>query len=229
MTGPGAGPAAPGEHGHSMTAPHGRRRRGTGHELREVVIRVATDLLAQLGDVDALTMRAVATDAGVSAPSVYRHFPDKQSLVAAVVAERFAEFTAVLRAAADAAGEQPVPRLRAMARAYVRTGLAQPGHYRVLFSATHAGPGGLGLPAGTEHPGAGSYRTLVETVTACLPTGDVPALALATELWASLHGIVDLRITKPELPWPDPDVLIDAALVAVHTAAGPDHQPMEPS
>jgi hypothetical protein len=40
---------------------------------------------------------------------------------------------------------------------------------------------------------------------------------LATELWASLHGIVDLRITKPELPWPDTDVLVDAALTAVRT------------
>ncbi len=58
-----------------------RRRRGTGHELREVVIRVATDLLAELGDVDALTMRAVATAAGVTPPSVYRHFPDKHTLV----------------------------------------------------------------------------------------------------------------------------------------------------
>jgi len=56
-----------------------RRRRGTGHELREVVIAVATDLLAELGDVEALTMRAVATAAGVTPPSVYRHFPDKQT------------------------------------------------------------------------------------------------------------------------------------------------------
>jgi len=40
-----------------------------------------------------------------------------------------------------------------------------------------------------------------------------------TELWASLHGNVDLRITKPEMPWPDPDALADAALAAIHAAA----------
>jgi len=194
-----------------------RRRRGTGHELREVVIRVATELLAELGDVEALTMRAVATAAGVTPPSVYRHFPDKQTLVREIITHQFDEFTSTLQAAAASAGEQPTGRLEAMSRAYVHTGLAQPGHYRVLFSATNAGPAGLGLAADAEHPGAASYRDLIEAVAACLPArrraGSVP---LATELWASLHGIVDLRITKPELPWPEPDALVDAALAAVH-------------
>jgi AcrR family transcriptional regulator len=193
------------------------------------VIRVATDLLAELGDTGALTMRAVAAAAGVTAPSVYRHFPDKQALVRAVITRRFEEFTSMLRAAADAAaadapaaasaGEQPMARLEAMARAYVRSGLEHPGHYRVLFSATNAGPAGLGLHGETEHPGAASYRMLVEAVAACLPARRrAAALPLATELWASLHGIVDLRITKPELPWPDPGVLADAALAAVRSA-----------
>lgn len=201
-----------------MTTNPSRRKRGTGHELREVVVRVTTDLLAQLGDVDALTMRAVATAAGVTAPSVYRHFPDKQALVRTVITERFEEFTKLLSAAAASAGDEPMARLEAMTAAYVRWGLEQPGHYRVLFSATNAGPAGLGLDAETEHPGA-SFVALLEAVAACLPIscrGD--ALALATELWASLHGIVDLRITKPELPWPEPTVLVDAALAAVRTA-----------
>lgn len=209
-----------------MTATHARRRRGSGHELREVVVRVATDLLAQLGDVDALTMRAVATGADVTPPSVYRHFPDKHSLVAAVISERFVEFTNMLRAAADSAGAQPIGRLEGMARAYVRTGLEHPGHYRVLFSATNAGPAGLGMSEDTEHPGAASYRTLVQAVATSLPQArSAEAVPLATELWASLHGIVDLRITKPELPWPDPDLLVDAALFTVRTAAEPAPHP----
>lgn len=203
-----------------MTA--NRRRRGTGHELRDLVIRVATDLLAEVGDVDALTMRAVAAAAGVTPPSVYRHFPDKQALVRAVITQRFDEFTSMLRAAAASAGDQPMARLEAMTRAYVRSGLAQPGHYRVLFSAVNAGPAGLGLYGETEHPGAASYRALIGAVAACLPARRrAAALPLATELWASLHGIVDLRITKPELPWPDPDLLADAALAAVRAATSP--------
>jgi AcrR family transcriptional regulator len=192
-----------------VTATQTRRRRGTGHELREVVLRVATDLLAEHGDVDGLTKRAVATADGVTSPSVYRHFLDKETLVRTVVTERFAEFTDALRAA----GKAPMARLEAMSRAYIHTGLVQPGHYRVLFSATNAGPAGLGLPADTGHPGAASHRLLVEAVAACLPPrGRGAALALATGLWAS-------RITKPELPWPVPDALIDAAPAAVRAAA----------
>jgi AcrR family transcriptional regulator len=205
-----------------MTASPTRRKRGSGHELREIIIQVATDLLARLGDVDALTMRAVSTAAGVTAPAVYRHFPDKETLVGTIIAERFAQFTAELWSAGEAAADQLAARLRAIAHAYVRSGLEHPGHYRVLFSSTNAGPGGLGLKRDAEHPGAASHRELVEAVAACLPPADRDGSAalLATELWASLHGIVDLRITKPEMPWPDWRTLVDTALVAVRTAAG---------
>lgn len=206
-----------------MTATQGRRKRGTGYELHDVIVRVATDLLAQVGDVEALTMRAVATAAGVTPPSVYRHFPDKQALVRTVITARFDEFTSMLRGAA-ATGDQPLSRLEAMTEAYVHWGLEQPGHYRVLFSATNAGPAGLGLDGDTEHPGAPSHRLLVDAVAACLPPSrQAASLPLATELWASLHGIVDLRITKPELPWPDQDVLIRTALDAVRVASHPTH------
>ena len=185
-----------------------------------MVIRGATDLLAEVGDVQALTMRAVAGASGVTPPSVYRHFADKEALVRTVITRRFDEFTGVLHTAAAAAGDEPVSRLEAISRAYVRWGLEEPGHYRVLFSAANAGPAGLRLDDEAEHPGAGSYRMLVEAVTACLPASRRnAALPLATELWASLHGIVDLRITKPDIPWPDCSVLTDAALDAVRAAA----------
>ncbi|GAA1258056.1 TetR/AcrR family transcriptional regulator [Pseudonocardia aurantiaca] len=201
-----------------MSTPR-RRRRGTGHELRTVVVRVATDLLASTGDVDTMTMRDVASAAGVTTPSVYRHFPDKEALVREVLAERFAEFTNLLQDAAAAAGDEPLARLAAMAAAYVRAGLAEPGHYRVMFSATNSGWGGLGLDPADPHPGAAAHQALVDATTACLPPSThAEAPLLATELWASLHGLVDLQITKPDMPWPDPDRLIDLALTAVRRA-----------
>lgn len=210
------------------TSTGSRRRRGSGHELRRVILTATSTLLADLGDVEALTMRAVAGAAGVTAPSVYRHFPDKESLVRAVLEERFDAFAADLDAAARRAadrGENPVGQLRAMAQAYVGAGLDDPGTYRVLFSAIGAGPDGIGLAPGAEHPGAASFRALLDAVAAAVrPDGDAgdpgpeQVAELAVELWASLHGVVDLRITKPEMPWPDPAALVERALAPIRAA-----------
>lgn len=213
-----------------MSRPTRRRKRGTGHELRDVIIREATDLLARAGDTEALTMRAVAAAAAVTAPSVYRHFPDKKTLVRAVVEQQFRQFNEVLAAATEADTAPAFTRLSAMAQAYVAWGLRHPGHYRVLFSATNAGPAGLGLPVDVEHPGAASFQTLLDAVTACLePPGHASALTLATQLWASLHGIVDLRITKPELPWPPAEDLVDLSLTAIHAAQPADDGGSDPA
>lgn len=192
-----------------------RRRRGTGHQLREVILTVTTDLLAQLGDIEQLTMRAVAKAAQVTAPAVYRHFPDKTTLVREVITKLFTEFSATLtRAAAD--HHSPHSALHAIAHAYVLYGITNPGHYRVLFSAVNAGPAGLGIDSDSPHPGAESFQQLVDSVAACTHNGDQTRIhLLATQLWASLHGIVDLRITKPEMPWPDAAELTDLTLTIV--------------
>ena len=97
-----------------VTAPYARRQRGTGDELRTKVIRVASEMMAELGDVDALTMRDIASAAGVTAPSVYRHFPNKHTLLRTVITERFDELSGELRAAAAAAGDALAATLTAV-------------------------------------------------------------------------------------------------------------------
>jgi hypothetical protein len=80
------------------------------------------------------------------------------------------------------------------------------------------GPASAGLQEGEPHPGAASLATLMDLVADRVgDAGRTPALAL--ELWASLHGIVDLRITKPEMEWPAEDELIQPALRAIEDAA----------
>jgi AcrR family transcriptional regulator len=76
--------------------PRRRHRRGEGARLRGELIDAASRQLAELGDAERLSVRAVARAAGVTAPSTYRHFPDKRSLVRAVVEERFRDFDRVL-------------------------------------------------------------------------------------------------------------------------------------
>jgi AcrR family transcriptional regulator len=119
--------------------PRRRHRRGEGARLRGELIDAASRLLAELGDAERLSVRAVARAAGVTAPSTYRHFPDKRSLVRAVVEERFRDFDRVLDQA-QAGSSDPFDALKRRCRAYLRFAREHPGHYRVLFSATSLGP-----------------------------------------------------------------------------------------
>ncbi|MGZ4612781.1 MAG: hypothetical protein ACXV1K_06360 [Kineosporiaceae bacterium] len=77
----------------------------------------------------------MAREVGVAATSIYLHFESVTELVDEVKRCRFGDPQAQLRAAADAAGDGPVARVRARARAYLRHGAEHPGDYAVLFTA----------------------------------------------------------------------------------------------
>ncbi|TMK29771.1 MAG: TetR/AcrR family transcriptional regulator [Actinobacteria bacterium] len=201
-----------------------RNPRGQGERLRRELIDAATALLAELGDAERLSIRAVARRAGVTPPSIYRHFEDKQSLVSAVLEERFGEFNRFL-AEAEGAASDPYDALSRRCHAYLEFAREHPGHYRVLFgtkapmpSGRH--PGRRAAPS-DERPRAGavSFFALVDAIQRCLDAGagsDRDSSFLAVELWTLLHGVVDLRLTYPDLPWPAAEEITDA----VRTQAG---------
>ena len=191
-----------------------RARRGEGHRLRSELVVAASDLLGGLGDPNRLSMRAVAAAAGVTPPSIYLHFADKQALLLAVLEERWAELHELLGKAA-ATADDPFEALRRWCLAYLRFAEERPGHYRVLFSA--AAPAGIGDDP-EHHPGAPTFFALVEAVQRCLDAG-APADAardswfLALQIWLSGHGLVDLRIGQRfPFPWPPADAVLDAVL-----------------
>lgn len=187
-----------------------RNARGEGDRLRDELIRAASTLLETLPGEEALSLRAVAREAGIAAPSIYLHFPDKGSLVSAVLASRFQELQAALDAAAvDAAAVErasPEAELAARCAAYCAYAEDHAGNYRVMFSAVPADdrPDDAG-------PGAEMVRRLGRLAVQCGATGD--PLEAGTLLWCGLHGIVALRESKPLFPWPERDVLV-ARLIA---------------
>jgi AcrR family transcriptional regulator len=198
------------------TSPRQRNQRGQGARLREELIEAASGLLAEWGDPEQVSIRAVASAAGVTPPSIYLHFADRKSLLRAVVATRFGDFGRQL-SGAEAAGKDPYDALRRRCRAYFAFGREHPGHYRVLFSAAALGPKGIGTYGKTDHPGASSFIALVDAVQRCLDAGARPgggrdSFFLAIQLWAWMHGLIDLRISKPEMPWPAVVALLDATL-----------------
>jgi AcrR family transcriptional regulator len=202
-------------------------RRGEGPRLRAEIVAAARRLLARSGHEDALTLRAVAREAGIAAPSIYGHFADREQILDAVVAEVFGELEDAVRAAADAEPD-PARRLEVVCRAYLAFAEAQPAGYRVLFGRSRN-------PARDEAPrampdlaGAGAFGVLADAVAAACTSGPAPAPSAAaptpavppeaTALWVALHGYATLRSSVPVFPWPE-----GLLTLLVQRLAGPAH------
>jgi AcrR family transcriptional regulator len=187
-------------------------RRGEGARLRGEIVAAARRLLEQSGNEDALTLRAVAREAGIAAPSIYPHFPDRDAILDAVVAEAFGALHEAVRTAA-AAEPDPARRLMSVCRAYLEFAERQPARYRVLFGRSRAAATETTPRPVTELGGAGAFGVLVDAVDAVraraasretAPGGPAPdVLVDATALWAGLHGFAALRASVPVFPWPE--------------------------
>jgi AcrR family transcriptional regulator len=187
-------------------------RRGEGARLRGEIVAAARRLLERSGNEDALTLRAVAREAGIAAPSIYAHFADRDAILDAVVAETFDALHEAVRTAADSEPD-PARRLASVCRAYLEFAVRQPARYRVLFGRSRARPTEEPQRQMTDLAGAGAFGVLVDAVeeamaagTAALETAPGPpasGVVDATALWVALHGYAALRASVPAFPWPD--------------------------
>ena len=151
--------------------------------LRTTLVRAALILLAEDG-ADAVSLRAVARRAGVSAMAPYRHYPDKEALLAAVAVQGFDGLRDVLRAADEAApaGQALVEQ----AVAYVRYALENPALFRLMF-----GPKRVGTHPELAAAGDAAYAVLAARVAAEAPA-DADRDARALGCWSLVHGLASL-------------------------------------
>ncbi|GLY38039.1 TetR family transcriptional regulator [Amycolatopsis sp. NBRC 101858] len=208
----------------TATSTRTRNRRGEGGRLREEIVAAAVDLLDEIGDESAITLRSVARRAGIAAPSIYRHFPDQPAIMLAVVQRAFVELEAQLRAGLDAAGDDPRTRLFACCHAYLRFAEEHPERYRSMF-------GGLWMPAlhdtsVTENDvatlGDACTRLLTETLADCVTAGQSAGTDLhadAVALWLGLHGLAHQRAVTVAFPWP-PDIADRIITALAHLGTG---------
>ncbi len=172
-------------------------------DLRTDLLTAAATLVERAGAAEAVSLRAVAREAGVSAPAVYGHFADLGALLDAVLDRAFTDLVAAVGAATDGVPD-PVERLLAGCRAYVRYGLSAPARYRAMF-------GSRQVPAG-----AAAFDTLVHAVEACVRAGASASTdphADARLVWTALHGLVVLWAGWTDRPGPDLDAQV-AVLVS---------------
>jgi len=186
-----------------------RARRGEGDLLREEILAAAERLLAETGNEDAVSIRAIAEVVGVTPPSIYLHFPDKETLLFAVCDRQFAIFDAVLEAA-GATTDDPGVALERRGEAYVRFGLDRPEAYRIMFMERSTT---VDRHVDTvEKAGTSAFIHLVDAVQRAIDAGslrdDLDATQGAIFLWSGMHGITSLLISLSAFPWGDRDVLV---------------------
>jgi AcrR family transcriptional regulator len=179
-----------------------RSPRGQGEQLREEILAAAERILIQTNDQSALSIRAIAAAVGVTPPSIYLHFADRNDLVFEVC-ERHAE---QLERTMDEAAEgvpDPWERIRRRGYAYLRWGLDNPEHYRILM---------MSRPDQTPDrfvderlaDTAGLVPVAADLVSAIaseqVDSADDP-LGTTKILWMMIHGMVSLLISKPDFPF----------------------------
>ncbi|MEV7749626.1 TetR/AcrR family transcriptional regulator [Streptomyces griseofuscus] len=171
-----------------------RSRRGQGEQLRREILAAVNQLLAEWGSAEQLTMRAVAKEVGIAAPSIYLHFADKAELVRAALADKYDDLAARMAAAADDCdSSDPRESLRAQAHAYCRFALRNPGHYRLMFEVQQPA---VEVSRVSGHPARHISASLRSGFSGCREAGyalSLPCEQAAQTLWAGLHGTVSLH------------------------------------
>lgn len=167
--------------------------------LRAALVEVAVELARERGP-DGIVLREAARRVGVSHNAAYRHFADREELLAAVAGVGLARLAATMQermsaaSGADAA-ERALARLRAVGTGYVEFALSDPGLFGVAFRAVavHDTPD----PA---QPRTGPFEVLGQILDECVAAGAIdPARrpGAETTCWSAVHGFAELHLNGP--------------------------------
>lgn len=198
-----------------VTAESVKRRRaprGSGDQLREEILDATTDLLLKTGHAKDVSIRAVAQRVGVTPPSIYLHFADKDALLDAVCARYFEKLDEEMQEAAADAGSA-IEVLRAQGLAYIRFARETPELYRIATMGEGRPGSDVDMTLNTsafEHLRNSVEQLMAEGV---FPPGESTTTAL--ELWTAAHGVAAMLISRPYLPWGDVEEFADRMLRAV--------------
>lgn len=162
-------------------------------DLRQALINAALELVVEK-DIGSLSLREVARRVGVSHTAPYRHFADKDALLAAVAEEGFGLLSRTLTEAMQQPND-PLKQLQACGVAYVRYALEHSSHYRVMF-------GAYGASSGQRYPTLAdaamqAFMVLVEGIIAGQEAGVIrleDPKQLAWAAWSLVHGLAMLLI-----------------------------------
>jgi AcrR family transcriptional regulator len=159
-------------------------------DLRPTLIEAGLKVLRKEG-LHALSLRRVAREARVSPTAPYRHFVDKQALLAAISESGFRQLHGLL----EAARKTHPGDLDAAGQAYLTYALRQPENYRLMFTQNVMCEGKP--DESLREAGEQAFNSLVETIQEGIRGGKIAAtdsVPLAVAAWALVHGVAMLLI-----------------------------------
>ena len=190
--------------------------RGYHHgNLKEALVRAALELIAEKGPAG-FTFADAARWAGVSPAAPYRHFRDRDALLADVARRGFEEFASALAKAWDEGRPEVMAAFDRLGKTYLAFAKREPAYYSAMFEA--------GVPLDTDRElreasenAFAVLRAAAEKLVSLMPSqGRPPALMVALHVWAMTHGIASLfgrgDSVRRALPMP-PEELLEAAVL----------------
>lgn len=201
--------------GWSKDGPEGRKSYHHGN-LREALIRAALNLIGEKGPAG-FTFADAARAAGVSSAAPYRHFRDRDALMADIAKRGFELFRDALQKAWNDGKPNPYVAFEAVGRAYLAFARNEPAHYSAMFEAGISADSSPGLRQAADEAFA-VLRNASEALSAHMPPDSrPPALMMSLHIWALAHGIASLFARgdpgRRKVPMPAEDLLEAAILV----------------
>ena len=197
-----------------------RMKPGPKTQLREGLIASATHVLTEQG-LPGLSLREVARHAGVSANAAYRHFEDRQALLAAVAGEGYRELRERFEAGLAAEGSHP---LRALVRAYFEFAVSRTNMHELMTSAELQGDRRHDLQL---HEGRRCFEMLCGAIRHELADdrSDAEVTREAASTWSCVYGVSTL-LTRGTLGFlgeavPTPESLTNLLLLGMHASDKP--------
>ena len=195
----------------------GKGPRGYHHgNLKEALVRAALELIAEKGPAG-FTFADAARWAGVSPAAPYRHYRDRDALIADVARRGFDIFAVALAKAWDDGKPDVLPAFERLGRAYLDFARKQPAYYSAMFEAGGVAPDSDPELRTASDTAFAVLRAAAEKLVALMPArGRPPALMVALHVWSMTHGIASLfgrgDAARRTLPMP-PEELLEAAVL----------------
>ncbi len=200
-----------------------RKRRGFGHQRPEEILSAARALFLEHG-AENVTTRQIAARVGISQTALYVYFKSKEEMLDHLVASALSKLGAAIEAV-SVGNEDPFEFLRLTLSEYIRFGVENPDEYRLVFmrvaarrksdEATDSEPARIGDAL---------FNGLLRRIQLGVARGHFRCAKgereMALAVWAAMHGLVALRISKPLFDWPPLEAQIAAHVELIINGIG---------